>query len=231
MTVASFALRLLGLAALAAASVPAAAQQPESWSHPDRRLIHDVERYLDELPTLRARFIQTNDDGSRDTGLLWLWRPGLVRVEYSPPTDLLLVADGTWLVYFDARLDQVSHIPIEVGPFRFLLAETVDLFEDVLVSDIERGRGTVNENGVQQSRPTLRITVRDKEAPDDGAVTLVFTEFPLTLRSWEVLDPQGFVTVVEMFDEVHGERFDRDWFYFPESARKRDFRLGDHGLP
>ena len=58
--------------------------------------------------------------------------------------------------------------------------------------------------------------------------TWVFDETPLQLRQWEVLDPQGFVTVVTLADEVTGESFDSDMFFFPPSARKRDFRVGDH---
>ena len=175
-----------------------------------------VERYLDSLPTVRARFVQANADGSIDRGVLWLWRPGLARVEYAPPTDVLLVADGTWLVYFDAELDQVSHIPIDIGPFRLLLGDDVRLSEEALVTGVRREAGL------------LRLTMEDSESPGEGSVTLVFDESPLNLRQWEVVDPQGYLTIVTLMDAVLGEDFDRDWFYFPESARKRDFRLGDH---
>lgn len=198
------------------AAVPAAAQEagPRAGFGPDA--VGAVERYLDELPTVRAQFTQANADGSIDHGSMWLWRPGLARVEYAPPTDLLLVADGTWLIYFDAELDQVSHIPIDAGPFRFLLAEEVDLAGDVRATRVERGGGV------------LRLTLEDPEAPGDGSVTLVFDESPIALRQWEVVDAQGYRTVVTLHDTVLGERFERGWFRFPESARKRDFRLGAH---
>ena len=52
----------------------------------------------------------------------------------------------------------------------------------------------------------------------------------MRLRQWEVLDAQGFITTVTLTHEVVGEYFDRDWFYFPDSARKRDFRLGVHAF-
>ncbi len=194
----------------------AAAQEPGSWENPDGAVIGAVERYLNDLPTIRARFTQTNANGSIDRGVMWIWRPGLARVEYSPPADLLLVADGTWLIYFDAELDQVSHIPIDAGAFRFLLAETVSLAEDVRVTGMRRGDGR------------LRLTLADPDAPGEGSVTLVFDETPLALRQWEVIDPQGYLTVVSLSDTVLGERFDRDWFWFPDSARTRDFRIGDH---
>ena len=204
-------------AAAAALAVPAAAQEAEPWLSPDAAAVAAVESYLNGLPTVRARFEQSNRDGSTDRGVMWLWRPGLARIEYSSPTDILLVADGTWLVYFDAELDQVSHIPIAAGPFRFLLNERVSLAgDDVRVSALERGDGK------------LRLTMVDPQAPGDGSVTLVFDEDPLALRQWEVVDAQGYLTVVSLTDAVLGERFRRDWFYFPESARTRDFRVGEH---
>ena len=205
------------LAALCALAWPAAAQRdaaPE-WAIPDVEIVAEVERYLNALPTVRARFSQRNADGSVDRGEIWLWRPGLARVEYAPPTDLLLVADGTWLVYFDAELDQVSHIPMGSGPFRYLLADRVSLGGEARVVGIERGDGQ------------LRIAIEDREAPEDGSVTLVFDEAPLMLRQWVVVDPQGYRTTVSLQNTVLGERFDRDWFYFPESARRPDFRLSE----
>ena len=94
-------------------------QTEETWPEGDRAVLAEVETYLNALTTVRAGFVQTNSDGSIDSGILWISRPGRARIEYAPPTEILLVADGTWLVFFDAELDQVSHIPIDSGPFPF----------------------------------------------------------------------------------------------------------------
>ena len=202
---------LLALAAWAAVPQHASAEEP-GWADAAAA----VEAYFDGLPTLRTGFTQINADGSENRGLIWLWRPGLVRVEYSPPDDVLLVADGTWLIYYDADLDQVSHVPIGSGPFRFLLAEEISLGGDLEMVGLRRGGGL------------LRVVLQDPEAPDDGTLTLIFDEFPMQIRQWEVFDAQGYLTIVTLTDPVWGESFDRDWFYFPASARTRDFRIGDH---
>jgi len=216
-------LAALAFAALALApGVPAVAVESDAggaspaWPAADRALLKEIEDWLNGLVTVRAEFQQNNPDGGLDSGLLWLWRPGRARIEYAPPTDVLVVADGTWLIYFDAELDQVSHVPIGSGPFRLLLAEHVSLADTVQVVGLARGGGLV------------RMTVIDPENPDDGSVTLVFDESPLQLRQWEVLDAQGYVTTVTLADARYGESFDRKMFYFPPSARKRDFRVGEH---
>ncbi len=205
-------------ALLVIAAAPAAAQDEIApWEDPDNPTVLAIEDYLNNLPTIRSHFTQYNADGSVDVGVMWLWRPGRARIEYSPPNDLLLIADGTWLIYFDAALDQVSHIPIATGPFRFLLSEGLSLFEDVRLTALRRSRGL------------LSLTVEDPEASGAGSVTLVFEEDPLKLRQWRVTDPQGYRTTVRLDNAVLGESFAREWFFFPESARQQeDFRIGAH---
>lgn len=190
----------------------------QEWPEGDRAVLTEVETYLNKLTTVRAGFVQTNADGTLDSGIMWISRPGRARIEYAPPTEVLLVADGTWLVYFDAELDQVSHIPIDTGPFRFLLADSMKFDDAVEVTAISRASGLA------------RVTLIDPENPHDGQVTLVFDEAPFALRQWEVLDAQGYLTVVTLTDEVVGERFDDTMFYFPTnpSARPRNFRVGQH---
>ena len=200
------------LVVFAAGAAEAAA--PDIWPAGDREEVKRIEAYLESMTTLRANFLQANADGTLDSGIMWLWRPGLVRIEYAAPTEVLMVATGNWLVYFDAELDQVSHIPADSGPFRFLLDEEVRFGEGVEVRELARGSGL------------LKLTLADAEDPGAGSVTLVFDETPMALRQWEVRDAQGFLTIVTLTDAVVGESFDRDWFYFPASARKPDFRIG-----
>lgn len=186
------------------------------WSEADQALIADIEGYLNGLTTVRARFAQDNADGTFDTGIFWLSRPGKARIEYAPPADILVVADGTWLIYFDAELDQVSRVPLDTGPFRFLLAETVSFDAEVEIVGLARSTGLV------------RLTLADPENPEDGTNTLVFDTTPLELRQWEVVDPQGILTVVTLTEQVVGEPYDNRLFDFPQSARADDFRLGVH---
>ena len=208
------------LSLLAGLTAPALAQDRPTagWPEGDQALLAEAETYLNALTTVRSGFVQTNADGTVDSGIIWISRPGRARIEYAPPTEILLVADGTWLVFFDAELDQVSHIPIDSGPFRFLLAEDMSFDDTVRVTAISRASGLA------------RITLVDAENPHDGQVTLVFDEAPFALRQWEVIDAQGYLTVVTLTDEVIGERFDEGMFYFPTNPndRPRKFRIGQH---
>ncbi len=176
-----------------------------------------VEAYLNKLQTMRARFLQVGTDGAFAEGLFWLARPGHARFEYAPPVDLLLVADGTWLIFFDAELDQVTHIPIGSGPFRFLLGEEVRFDDEILVEEVERQRGII------------RVRLRDADKPGEGSVTLQFEENPMRLRQWEVIDAQGTQTAVTLSEIETGLDLDRALFRFTANDQKNpEFRMGDH---
>ena len=70
--------------------------------------IERVEAYLNSVKTLSARFLQIDAAGTVTHGQLYLRRPGRLRFEYDPPSPLLLVADGVWLILHDKELDQVN---------------------------------------------------------------------------------------------------------------------------
>jgi len=190
------------------------ARAAPALSAEDNALVAAVERYLNEMTTLRAKFVQVSSDGGYAEGMFWLRRPGLARFEYAPPVNLLLVADGLWLIFFDADVDQVTHLPISTGPFRFLLDDHASLTEDVEITALAREAGVV------------RITMADPENRGEGSETLALEEFPMRLRQWQVVDAQGRETRVTLGDEVYGLELDRDLFYFTETSRNHKFRRG-----
>ena len=78
------------------------------WSPGDQADIAAAERFFNSLDTYRAQFVQISPEGSYSKGWLWLQRPHYLRVEYAPPTNLLLVANGTFLIFMDRDIGQVS---------------------------------------------------------------------------------------------------------------------------
>ena len=87
--------------------------------------INRVEKYLNELLTLKSRFLQATSTGEFSEGTLYLSRPGKIRIEYDPPTELLIVADGTWLIYNDIKLDQITHLPLRTTTANILLKKKI----------------------------------------------------------------------------------------------------------
>jgi outer membrane lipoprotein-sorting protein len=183
---------------LVASGSPAWPALPDGAQEPIAR----VEAYLNGIDTLRSSFVQINPDGGEVTGELYYARPDKMRLEYDPPSKVLIVANRWEVVYHDRRLKQVSHLLTGSTPLGFLLAEEVRLSGDVTVTDLEEEGGE------------LRVTLVQTEEPDQGSITLVFAEQPMELRRWTVVDAQGLPTHVLLGDVETGVALEDDLFVF-----------------
>lgn len=102
-------MRLICLAAVfVAAAVAAAAEDGESL----------LRRFLRESPSAKITFLQKSvEEGgniiSEVRGHFWYRRPGVFRVEYEPPEQLIIVADGEQNWTYQPDLNQVIVQPAE----------------------------------------------------------------------------------------------------------------------
>ncbi len=194
----------LGAAALLLGAAPAglaeSRAQTASLSPDDVAAVTRVERYLNEIQTMKARFVQVSSNGAYAEGEVFLDRPGHLRFDYDPPTPVLMIANGLSLLYYDKELKEATFLPLWETPLWFLIREEVRLDDNVEIVAIEEVLGT------------LRMTLRDAETPDGGAVTLIFSDEPLSLKKWEITDPQGIETQVSLVNPVFGVEIDPDLF-------------------
>ncbi len=158
----------------------------------DTAAVHRAVRYLNDLSTLRARFVQISSNGAYAEGEMIVERPGRLRFDYDPPNPVLLIADGLNLLFYDRELKQASFLPLWETPLWFLIREKVQLSDDVQVTAVERGQGV------------LKLTLRNKESVDAGSMTLIFGDAPLSLRKWELVDAQGISTQVSLINPEFG---------------------------
>ena len=163
-----------------------------------------IEHYLNGIHTLAAHFEQFGGDGSTETGTLYLARPGRMRFEYTPPSPLLLLADGSFVVYVDSKLKQVTYLPINSTPAWFLLRERISLTDGVTITHFEDRAGV------------LRVTLVQNKAPDQGSLTLTFSDQPLELRQWTVVDAEVKSTTVVLSDPHYGVPIDPRLFTFTD---------------
>ena len=87
----------------------------------DNERIKKIEDYLNKLNNITSNFIQTNSNGLKAEGKIFLSKPGKLRIEYKKKDTLLIVADGKWLHYFDIELNEKQSIIIEKSPAWVLL--------------------------------------------------------------------------------------------------------------
>lgn len=185
-----------GLLALLAASSAGAAISPADQKDVDR-----AEASLNAVTTLRARFLQVAPDGSTAEGTLSLSRPGKLRLDYDPPTPLIILASGDWLVYHDSQLDHTSYVDIDSTPAAFLVKKDLRLNAD--------GASVTN---VAHKPGVLEITAVKANDPRQGKITLIFSEQPFQLKQWQITDAQGQMTTVSLYSPRTDVKFDNNIF-------------------
>lgn len=180
----------LGAAALTTA-VPAAPATAPNPAVAEDDILARIERYLNDVQSMEAGFIQEAPDGVVTEGKLSLERPGKLRFEYKGDIPLLVVADGSTLTFVDYDVKQVTRWPIGETPLGILVARNIDLRKD-LETTVTRGADKL-----------IRVRIVDPKRADQGFMTLIFEDRPLALRAWEVTDPQGYETRVTIVNPVY----------------------------
>jgi outer membrane lipoprotein-sorting protein len=204
--VAGFQVAGFGIPEAAAARPQAAAVTRE-----ERAEINRIERYLNGMTTLQARFLQASSNGQFAEGSLYISRPGKLRIEYDPPVPVLIVTDGRFLIYYDKELEQVSHIPLGSTPASILTRPDISLLGgDLILTDFESKGGT------------LRVTLVQASDPYSGRVTLVFDQNPLALSKWTVIDAQGIETDVSLIAARVDVALDQNLFRFRDPRIFKD---------
>lgn len=201
--------------ALPRLSAQAAPKRVAPLSDKDKADVARVEEYLNSVTTLKARFLQIAGNGNQAEGTAYLSRPGRMRLQYDPPSPLLVVADGTFLIVHDQELGEPSYIPLGSTPAGVLVRENVRLIgQDVTVTRVVRLPGVLN------------VSLVETEEPEAGEITLVFSESPFALRQWRVVDAQGSTTTVSLYESQTGLKLDPKLFEFKnpnfDKTRLRD---------
>jgi outer membrane lipoprotein-sorting protein len=191
-----------------------AAQQPansgQTGNSSQATDIANIEAYLNGLTTAQADFTFAGPDGNVTHGIFDLSRPSKLRFEYTEPKGNLLIADGSYVIYWDAQQKEASNLPISSTPLDFLLRPKVSLTDGVKVTAFEHAGGLI------------RATLTRTKDEGDGSVTVAFSDQPLELRGWRLIDGQGQLTDVTFSNWRFGMAFDPSLFHFdPPNKGKR----------
>lgn len=208
---ASLNLRLLALpaalfVAIVLAGAPSSGKTPQAanLSAGDKADIARIERYLNSISTMRARFLQVAANDELSQGWVFISRPGKLRVEYDPPTPVIIIGDGAWLIYHDSELEQTTYRSLESSLAGFLVQKTVRLGGAVTVTGLERGPGVI------------RVKLVKSGEREEGSLALTFSDRPLVLRQWTVTDAEGQATQIALVNTQFGLSLDETLFEFTE---------------
>lgn len=171
----------------------------------------EVERYINAIRTLKARFVQSNPNGSVVQGTLYVRRPGRMRFEYDAPSQLKIVADGYQVTMWDPTTKDFGQWPIGWTAASFLVKEPLSLTGDLQVEKTERNDGM------------LQLTMIQAKKPQEGRVIVRLSENPMVLRGWTIIDPRGNQVNVSLQDVQAGLQLADSLFRFdgPDPGQMR----------
>ena len=151
--------------------------------------IQKANDYFNAATTMIGDFVQIGPDGKRSEGKIYVQRPGKLRFEYAQPATLEIVADGLSVAVHDRKTATKDVYFISQTPLKFLLKDHIDLNRDVKVVNVT-------------SEPAS-VTIQVEDTATFGGTTeikLIFDPAKFTLKQWEVTDPQGYETVISLFN-------------------------------
>jgi len=168
--------------------------------------VPQIEQYFNGIKSLKARFVQSNPNGSVVQGTLYVRRPGRMRFEYDAPSQLKIVADGYQVTMWDNATRDFGQWPIGWTAASFLVKDPLVLSGDLTVEKLERVNGM------------LEATMSQARKPQEGKVIVRLSENPLLLRGWTIVDNRGNRVTVSLSDVQTGLQL-ADSLFKNESGR------------
>jgi outer membrane lipoprotein-sorting protein len=178
--------RILIAAMAAAVATPALAAPTAPLSPEDKALVDKAAAYLDGLASAKGRFVQTDARGAVSRGELFIQRPGKARFAYDPPAGLLVVSNGNSVRVYNRKLKTFNSYPLAATPLSLFLARPIRLDKGGRVTRVVRQPGQFS------------VTARDGSGKAGGWIQLTFSDSPVALREWTVMDAQGATTRVRV---------------------------------
>jgi outer membrane lipoprotein-sorting protein len=168
--------------------------------------VPQIEQYFNTIHSLKARFVQSNPNGSIVQGTLYVRRPGRMRFEYDAPSQLKIVADGRQVTMWDNATRDFGQWPIGWTAASFLVKDPMVLSGDLQVEKLEYVNGL------------LEATMTQTKKPKEGKVIVRLSTNPLTLRGWTIIDGRGNRVSVALSDMQTGMQLS-DYLFRDESGR------------
>jgi outer membrane lipoprotein-sorting protein len=175
--------------ATAAAAIAKSAAPPQAATIDAGTAIQKANAWFNANAIMSADFVQIGADRKRTEGRLYVQRPGRLRFEYAAPATIEIIADGTSVAVRDRKLATQDVYFIGQTPLKFLLKDRIDIARDTKILD------------VSSTTAAVTIAIEDKATlGGTSRIKLVFDPQTFVLKQWTVTDPQGFETLVTIFN-------------------------------
>ncbi len=171
----------------------------------NKDLIKKTSEYFNNIESLKSKFIQIDQNGNSSSGVIFLQRPGKMRIEYNKPDQILIVVDGYYLIYVDEEIDQATYMDINDTPAKYLVdpdwsfgSETIEIYDANTDGDL------------------INIYAKPYDKKSKERIKFIFKEKPLELRQWEIIDQKKNSITVTLYDVELNNELESKLFKYEE---------------
>ena len=154
---------------------------------------------------MESKFIQIDQNGNSSSGVIFLQRPGKMRIEYNKPDQILIVVDGYYLIYVDEEIDQATYMDIDDTPAKYLIdpdwsfgSEAIEIYDANTDGDL------------------INIYAKPYDKKSKERIKFIFKEKPLELRQWEIIDQKKNSITVTLYDVELNNELESKLFKYEE---------------
>jgi outer membrane lipoprotein-sorting protein len=194
----------LGLAGLAAAAfVPHAGMAQGAGSAAQK-----IADHFSSVKTMMGEFVQFGPRGEQTGGKFYIERPGKLRFNFEDPSPIRVIADSKNVAIGNMKLKTWDLYPLSKTPLTLLLADKIDL-------------GNQMVRDVREESDLTTIVLGNKTVFGDSTITMMFDSKTYDLRQWTITDAQKKDTSVMIYNVQNGVNLDNKVFVIPyEEIRK-----------
>lgn len=167
----------------------------------DQASLTRIDSYLNSLNSLQADFqqlqpsVNSSDKSSIAEGVLYLARPGRLRVDYTKGASLQIISDGTYLVYRDLAADESSSMRLSDTALSALVKKDVNLARDFKVVGFVRSAaaGAGAGGAANSTAATISVSVMPRAEENRDMLILFFKDSAQNpeLLGWSLRNAEG----------------------------------------
>jgi len=191
-----FSLGLMGLAATAFVPGMSLAQGAGSVA------AQKIADHFSSVKTMMGEFVQFGPRGEQTGGKFYIERPGRLRFNFEDPSPIRVIADGKNVVIGNLKLKTWDIYPLSKTPLSLLLANRIDL-------------GNQMVRDVKEESDLTTIVLGNKTVFGDSTITMMFDSKTYDLRQWTITDAQNKDTSVMIYNVQNGVSLDEKVFTIP----------------
>ncbi len=172
----------------------------ETFSTVQRTTLERISAYFQSLTSVSGTFVQISPSGNQSSGTFHLNKPGRIRFDYDPPSQVRVISDGSNVLIEDDALGSRDLYGLAFTPLKFLVDADLNLIEDTHVEE------------VFIEPEEIAVVIRDAPGGAAGRLTLLFSGLDYRLLQWSVVDSGGGETTVVLQSLEPTETFPKDAF-------------------